>query len=77
MGTPSDPHKGSGPGVWFAFIVFLWIIGYPLYLHRRKQYGARSYVVVGLLVAFVFAASLAGMASAIGTQQEKIRSMLR
>lgn len=48
MGAPSDPHKGSGPGAWFAFIALLWVIGYPVYLHRRKQYGAHSYLLVGL-----------------------------
>jgi hypothetical protein len=59
------------------FIAILWIIGFPAYLGRRKLYGARSYLVVGVLVALVFAGSLAGMGSAINAQQEKVRNILR
>lgn len=77
IGSPSDPHKGSGPVTWAIFIVLLWIIGYPAYLHRRKLYGARSYLLVGILVTLVFVASLAGMSSAIAAQQETIRNILR
>jgi RNA polymerase subunit RPABC4/transcription elongation factor Spt4 len=77
IGAPSDPNKGSGPITWFVFIVLLWIIGYPAYLRRRKLYGARSYLLVGILMALVFVASWAGMVSAIDGQQEKIRNILR
>jgi RNA polymerase subunit RPABC4/transcription elongation factor Spt4 len=76
IGAPSDARNRSGPSTWFAFIALLWIIGYPAYLGRRKLYGGRSYLVVGILVALVFAGSLAGMNSAIDAQQEKIRHIL-
>jgi hypothetical protein len=77
IGAPSDVRNRSGPSTWFVFIALLWIIGYPAYLGRRKLYGARSYLVVGILVALVFVGSLAGMSSAIDAQQEKIRQIFR
>ena len=76
IGAPADARNRSGPTAWFLFITLLWIIGYPAYLGRRKLYGGRSYLVVGILVALVFTGSLVGMSSAIDTQQEKIRHIL-
>ena len=75
IGAPSDARNRSGPSTWFVFIALLWIVGYPAYLGRRKLYGARSYLVVGILVALVFAGSLATVSSAIDAQQEKIRQI--
>jgi RNA polymerase subunit RPABC4/transcription elongation factor Spt4 len=75
VGAPGDPLKGSSPNVWFLFILLLWIVGYPAYLFQRKKYGARSYIVVGVLIALLFAGSWFGMSVAIEAQQEKIRGI--
>lgn len=75
IGAPGDPHKGSSPNAWFAFVALLWVVGYPTYLFRRKKYGARSYLFVALLIALIFIGSWAGMASAIEAQQARIRGI--
>lgn len=76
IGAPGDPHKGSSPNAWFALVLLLWIVGYPMYLGRRKTYGARSYAVVAVLIAVAFAGSWWMMGSAIDAQQAKIRGIL-
>jgi uncharacterized Zn finger protein (UPF0148 family) len=75
IGSPSDPRKGLSPEIWFAYILLLWIVGYPAYLRERKRYGARSYLIVGILVALLLALSAVGMAIAINEQQEKLRNI--
>jgi hypothetical protein len=77
VGPRPGAERATGPGAWCAFVALLWIIGYPAYLHNRRKYGGRSYIVVGLLVAIVFTLSLFGMAAAIEGRQQEIRNILR
>ncbi|MBK6514509.1 MAG: hypothetical protein IPM79_32500 [Polyangiaceae bacterium] len=75
IGAPGDPHKGTSPVGWAAFILLFWIVGYPAYLYRRKTYGAQSYLFVGILVGLLFIVSWFVMGSAIEVRQSEIRGI--
>lgn len=71
--TPKG-KKREGPIAWFFTVALLWIIGYPLYLHRRRLYGVKSRLVLGMIIVVAFVFSWASMASAIESKLDSIRS---
>jgi predicted Zn finger-like uncharacterized protein len=71
----SDRKKGSySPTAWFFIISFIWLIGYPSYLFKRRQYGLRNLIVSGILIAFIFIGSFVTMSTAIEAKKAEIRS---
>lgn len=50
---------------WFFAITFLWVVCYPAYLYKRRQYGLRNRLRTGLLVAAVFVGSTVYIAKVI------------
>ncbi len=54
--TPEGKKK-SGPWGWGAFILLLWIIGFPAYLYRRSQYGASNLLLPAAVVSLLFLAA--------------------
>ena len=75
VGMKSDRKKGTySPKAWFFIIFFLWIIGYPAYLFKRRYYGLSNRIVSGILIAIIFTGSFAIMSAAIEGQKAKFRS---
>ncbi|MEN6525974.1 MAG: hypothetical protein ABFD65_05740 [Candidatus Polarisedimenticolia bacterium] len=68
MGSERDlTTKGKrreGPVLWFFSLFLLWVIAYPLYLHRRRQYGKESMVVGGVVLASLLVVRVVMMAAA-------------
>lgn len=68
MGSERDlTTKGKrreGPVLWFFSLFLLWVIAYPLYLHRRRLYSKRSMVVGGVVLASFLIARVVLMAAA-------------
>lgn len=77
LGMKSDRQKGSyGPTSWFFLIALLWIVGYPAYLYKRKDYGVANRLALGLLVAVMFIGSWAIMNAAIESKKDEVRGNL-
>jgi len=77
VGMKSDRKKGiySATG-WFFMITLLWIVGYPVYLYKRKYYGLSNRLVAGVLVALVFVGSWGIMNTAIEDKKAELRNNL-
>lgn len=77
VGMKSDRKKGTyGSTAWFFIISLLWIIGYPVYLYKRKHFGLANRLVGGILVALVFVGSWGIMNSAIEDRKAEVRGNL-
>jgi uncharacterized protein YecT (DUF1311 family) len=77
VGMKSDRNKGTySSTAWFFIITFLWIIGYPIYLFKRKHYGLDNRLISGIFVTLVFVGSWGIMSSAIEDKKTEIRSKL-
>lgn len=62
IGKPGDlnskgKQRRNGPWNWGAFMLLLWVIGFPAYLHRRSKYGARNLILPAIVVAVLFVAA--------------------
>lgn len=58
LGMTSDRKKGTySPTAWFFIITFMWIIGYPIYLYKRKHYGLANKLLAGIVVTLIFIGS--------------------
>lgn len=77
VGMKSDKTKGTySPTAWFYIITLLWIIGYPVYLFKRKHFGLANHLVVGILIALIFVGSWGSMSSAIEAKKTEVRGNL-
>lgn len=77
VGMTSDRKKGTyGPISWFFIIVFLWLVGYPAYLYKRRHYGLQNLLTGGIAVAVIFLGSWALMTFAIEDKKAEIRGRL-
>lgn len=78
VGMKSDKNKGTySPTAWFFIITFLWIVGYPAYLLKRKHSGLTNRLVAGILIALVFVGSFGIMYSVIEDKKAEIRGGLK
>ena len=76
-GMVSDRKKGTySPTAWFFIITMIWIVGYPVYLFKRKHYGLENRLTLGILVALVFIGSSSLMNSAIEDRKAEFRGTL-
>lgn len=77
IGMISDRKKGTySPTAWFFIIALIWIIGYPVYLYKRKYYGLPNRLIAGILVALVSSGSCGVMGSAIGAKKAEVLGYL-
>ena len=77
VGMKSDRQKGTySPTAWFFIITLLWIIGYPVYLFKRKHFGLANRLVAGILVALIFVVSWSVMSSAIEAKKAEVHGNL-
>ena len=78
VGMKTDRSKGTySPTAWFFVITLLWIIGYPVYLFKRKHYGLANRLILGILVALIFVGSWGAMNSAIEAKKAEIRANIQ
>jgi hypothetical protein len=52
-----ETRKKESPIASFFAIVVCWVICYPAYLYKRKNFGLKNYVVVGVIIVAAFVAS--------------------
>lgn len=77
VGMKSDRKKGTySPTAWFFIIALLWIIGYPVYLFKRKHFGLSNRLIAGILIALIFVGSWSAMGSAIEAKKTEVRGDL-
>lgn len=77
VGMKFDRKKGTySATAWFFIITLLWIIGYPVYLYKRKHYGLTNRLVAGILVALVFLGSWSILSAAIDEKKAEVRGNL-
>lgn len=77
VGMKSDRTKGTySPTAWFFIIALLWIIGYPIYMFKRKHFGLANRLFAGILVALIFVGSWNVMNSAIEAKKAEVRGNL-
>jgi hypothetical protein len=75
-GMKADKKNGTySPTGWFFIIALLWIVGYPMYLLKRKYVGLASRVVPAVVVSLIFVGSYAIMSSAVDDRVEKVRGV--
>lgn len=73
LGMKSDRNKGTySPTAWFFIISGMWIIGYPVYLYKRKYYGLPNLLVAGIIVALVFLGSFGLMSTFINEREDEL-----
>ena len=66
VGMKSDRKKGTySPTAWFFIITFMWIIGYPVYLYKRKHYGLSNKLLAGVIVTLIFVGSYGLMSATV------------
>jgi hypothetical protein len=77
VGMQSDKEKGTyTPTAWAVLILFLWVIGYPAYLFKRRHYGLANHLLPAILVMVVLGVSFASLAVAIDAKEAEIRTTL-
>lgn len=77
VGMTSDRKKGTySPISWFFIIAFLWLVGYPAYLYKRRHYGLQNLLIGGIAVAVIFLGSWALMTFAIEDKKAEMRGKL-
>jgi hypothetical protein len=72
----SGPPRANGPGQWGAFVLFMWIIGYPAYLFSRSRCGLSNKLWQGIAVTVLFAGSAIAAYSAIESKMQEVRASL-
>ena len=77
VGMVSNKKQGTySPIAWFFIILLLWIIGYTVYLFKRRKYGLTNFLIIGLIIAITFVASQFMLGMAIEQQKDKVRGVL-
>jgi hypothetical protein len=76
-GMQTNKEAGTySPTAWFFILIFIWVIGYPVYLYKRKHYGLKNHLIAGLLVMLVFCIAWFGMTYAIEDRKAEVRAHL-
>ena len=72
VGMKSERKKGIyGPTAWFFIIMLMWLIGYLIYLFKRRHFGLANRLVAGILVGIVFIVSWSIMNAAIEDKKQR------
>jgi hypothetical protein len=60
VGMRRSRNAGTeSPLGWFIGISLLWVVGYPMYLRKRRLFGLKDRCFVGTLIALVFLGTVA------------------
>ncbi|RJP65762.1 MAG: hypothetical protein C4535_14560 [Comamonadaceae bacterium] len=74
VGMATERKRGTyGPLAWFFLHSFLWVVGYPAYLLKRRHYGLKNLLVPGLLVGALFIGAWSLMAADINERVDKVK----
>lgn len=74
VGMESNKAKGTySATAWFFIVTFIWIIGYPIYLFKRRHYGLKNYLLPGIAITIIFTVSWFAMAVAIEDKKAEVR----
>lgn len=74
LGMTKDKTRGtSSPVEWLISLVLIWVIAYPMYLYKRKYFGPKNRLIVGILLAIMFVGSMFIMNSAINDQISEVQ----
>jgi hypothetical protein len=77
VGMTSDRAKGTYSSTsWFFIISLLWVVGYPAYLYKRRDFGLKNRLIPGIAVAAMFIGSWMLMNSAIEDKMAEVRASL-
>jgi len=77
LGMKADRAQGSySPTQWMFMFIFLWIVGYPAYLFKRRHYGRSNLLVWGLLIALVFIGSATAIGEVVEAKYAEIQAQL-
>jgi hypothetical protein len=77
LGMKADKTQGSySPTQWMFMCIFLWIVGYPAYLFKRRHYGRSNLLVWGIVIALVFTGSATAIGEAIEAKNAEIRAQI-
>ncbi len=63
-----DGAAGNGAGAWFLASLLLWVVAFPLFLHKRHWYGPPSKAAWAVLVAALFIGGWSGIVWAANIQ---------
>ncbi len=77
LGFGKGAKKESSPAAIFLGMVLLWIIVFPYYLYARSKKGKKNLIFGGIIVALIFVAIYVLMSSAINSQLDNIRNLLK
>jgi hypothetical protein len=66
----------ESPVGWFLGISLLWIVGYPMYLRKRRLFGLKDRCLVGILIAVVFVGTVAALEWSIESTVSNLRQKL-
>lgn len=74
IGMKSNRKKGTYSAIkWFFVLVCIWGIAYPMYLYKRKHYGLKNHLLVGIVLVCVFLFSYISVAGAIDARVKEVR----
>jgi hypothetical protein len=77
VGMRRSRNAGTeSPVGWFLGISLLWIVGYPMYLRKRRLFGLKDRCLVGILVAGVFVGTVAVLEWSIESMVSDLRQKL-
>ena len=77
VGMRRSRNAGTeSPVGWFLGISLLWIVGYPMYLRKRRLFGLKDRCLVGILVAVVFVGTVAVLEWSIESTVSDFRQKL-
>lgn len=77
LGMKANKLEGTySPTQWMFLCLFMWVIGYPAYLFKRRHYGRSNLLVPGIAVIVVFLGTVAIIVSAINDKMTEIQTSL-
>lgn len=72
----SDGLRRTSAGAWGGVTLFVWVVGFLGWLHRRSTYGLRNLLFPGVMFVLLFGGSWVWMFDAIESRKEAIRRTL-
>jgi hypothetical protein len=74
--APKVPPRANGPGQWGAFVLLMWLVGYPAYLFARRRYGLANMLLPAIFVTVLFLGSAWAMNAIIESRVLEIKTKL-
>lgn len=80
IGGPSDPRTAAGKRVtgpvgWAVFTIFMWIFGFPGYMHFRSKFGMKNMLIGAIASTVFFVGTVVVINEAIESKMSEIRNI--